>query len=308
MLKANESILDTIGNTPVVRLRRIEDELGLLASVYAKIESTNPGGSVKDRIALAMVEAAEQSGLLAEKGVIIEPTSGNTGIGLAMVGAVKGYKVIIVMPDSASIERRKILKAFGAEVILTNGEKGISEAIRVAEDIAKNTKGAYMPYQFKNPANPEIHYNTTAREIWTQLEGNIDVFVAGIGTGGTVSGVGRYLKERNPDIRIIGLEPLDSPIISKGIKGPHKIQGIGAGLIPDTLDQSVYDEIITIGNDEAFAHARMLAKSEGVLGGISAGAALCGAIKVAKRAENKGKNILLMVPDSGERYLSTDLY
>jgi len=307
-MKANESILTTIGNTPLVRLNRLECHFHLSDSLYAKVESTNPGGSIKDRIALAMIEEAEKEGKLTASGVIVEPTSGNTGIGLAMVGAVKGYKVIIVMPETASLERRKLLHGLGAEVILTEGSKGISESIRVAEEIKAKTPLAFMPYQFQNLANPKIHYETTAVEIWNQLNGDVSIFIAGIGTGGTISGVGRFLKEKDKNIKIIGLEPKDSPIISKGLKGQHKIQGIGAGLIPDTLDVQIYDEIITITNEEAFEHARLLARIEGILAGISAGAALSGAVKVSSRPSSKPRNIVFVVPDGAERYLSADIY
>ena len=281
-MKVYESILQTVGKTPLVRLNNIEKELHINACLYAKLEAFNPGGSVKDRIALNMIEKAELSGELLPDSTIIEPTSGNTGIGLAMVGAAKGYKVVLVMPDSASVERRKIMKAYNAKLILTEGSKGIPEAIRVAQNLVKDTPGAYMPFQFKNPANPEIHYKTTAKEIYEDLDGFVDCFVAGIGTGGTISGVGKYLKEKNNSVYITGLEPKDSPVISKGQKGSHKIQGIGAGFIPDTLDKTSYDEIITISNHQAFEYAKMLSTKEGILAGISSGAALAGAIELAK--------------------------
>lgn len=307
-MKVFDSILETIGKTPLLRLNNIEKELHLHASLYAKIEAFNPGGSVKDRIALNMIEKAEASGKLLPGSTIIEPTSGNTGIGLAMIGAAKGYKVILVMPDTASVERRKIMKAFNATLILTEGSKGIPESIRVAENLAKDTLGSYMPYQFKNPANPETHYFTTAKEIYEDLDGLVDCFVAGIGTGGTISGVGKYLKEKSKTVYIVGLEPKDSPVISQGQKGSHKIQGIGAGFIPDTLNQTSYDEIITISNQSAFEYAKMLSAKEGILAGISSGAALAGAVQLAKRREFDGKKIVLILPDTGERYLSTELF
>lgn len=307
-MKPYESIIQTIGKTPIVRLKNIEDEFHLDARLYAKIEAFNPGGSIKDRIAMNMIEKAELAGLLKPGSTIIEPTSGNTGIGLAMVGAAKGYRVTLVMPDTASLERRKIMKAFGAKLVLTDGVKGIPEAISVAEELVKKTSGAYMPNQFKNPANPQIHYETTAREIYEDMSGVIGAFVSGIGTGGTISGVGRYLKEKNSSIYIVGLEPEDSPIISKGYKGSHKIQGIGTGFIPETLDMNSFDEIITIGNQSAFECAEKLAAKEGILAGISSGAALAGAIVLAKRHDFSGKNIVFVLPDTGERYLSTDLF
>jgi len=304
----HESILTTIGNTPLVRLGRIEKKYHLEARLYAKLEAFNPGGSVKDRIALNMILEAERTGRLHPGSTIVEPTSGNTGIGLAMIGAARDYQVILVMPDTASIERRKVMQAYGAELVLTEGAKGIPEAIRKAEEIANATEHTFMPYQFQNPANPEIHYLTTGPEIYAALGGRVDVFVAGIGTGGTVSGVGRFLKEKNKAVYVVGLEPSASPVITKGIKGPHKIQGIGAGFIPRTLDLDVCDEILTIDNESAFQAASNLARTEGILAGISSGAALTGAIGIAKRPEFIDKNIVMILPDTGERYLSTDLY
>ncbi len=306
-MKVFDSLLETIGSTPMIRLRRIEQNLRVPANLFAKVEAFNPGGSIKDRIALAMIEAQERRGKLAPGATIIEPSSGNTGIGLAMVGAIKGYRVVIVMSDTASVERRKILELYGARVILSDGAKGIQEAIRIAKELARNTPGSFMPMQFANSANPRIHYRTTAREIWKQMDGRLDVFVAGIGTGGTISGVGRYLREHLPSVQIIGLEPADSPVLTKGCKGSHKIQGIGAGFIPKTLNQAIYDEIITVTNAQAYAHARLLARHEGILAGISAGAALYGALAVGTRGGSASQNIVMVLPDTGERYLSTDL-
>lgn len=305
-MKTYDSILDTIGHTPIVRLKNIELTCQLHARLYAKIEAFNPGGSIKDRIALSMVLDAEKKGQLLPGHTIIEPTSGNTGIGLAMIAAARGYPIILVMPDTASIERRKILAAFGAKLILTDGAKGINEAIVVAKKIHKSTPNSFMPMQFKNPANPRIHYQTTAREIFRAMGEDIAVFVSGIGTGGTISGVGKYLRKKIPLIYLVGLEPDKSPILSQGWKGSHKIQGIGAGFIPKTLNTHIYDEILTISNEAAFERAQMLAKHEGILAGISSGAALDGAIKIAQRASFDAKNILMILPDTGERYLSTD--
>jgi cysteine synthase A len=306
-MKTYDSILDTIGHTPIVRLKNIEKSGHLHAQLYAKIESFNPGGSIKDRIALSMVLNAEKKGRLLPGHTIIEPTSGNTGIGLAMVAAAKGYRIILVMPDTASIERRKILAAFGAKLILTDGAKGINEAIIVAKKLHRSTPNSFMPMQFNNPANPRIHFQTTAREIFRAMGDDIAAFISGIGTGGTISGVGKYLRKKIPLIHLVGLEPEKSPILSQGWKGSHKIQGIGAGFIPKTLNTLIYDEIMTISNEAAFEHARMLAEREGILAGISSGAALDGAIKIARRASFYGKNILMILPDTGERYLSTEL-
>lgn len=298
------NIFETIGNTPIVKLNKIAQEN--MAEVLVKLEFFNPGGSVKDRIALSMIEAAESDGLLTEGQVIIEPTSGNTGIGLAMVGAAKGYRVILVMPETFSIERRKLMSAYGAEIILSEGAKGMGGAIEMAEKLVTE-KGYFMPQQFNNLANPEIHMRKTALEIIEQTQGKIDVFVAGVGTGGTITGVGRILKKEIPGIKIIAVEPTASPVISGGVKGPHKIQGIGAGFIPQVLDRSVIDEIITISNDEAFETARNLGKTEGLLVGISSGAAIYAAIRKAKEI-GSGKRIVVIAPDNGERYLSTELF
>ncbi|MBN2503910.1 MAG: cysteine synthase A [Bacilli bacterium] len=307
-MRIHENILSTIGNTPIVRLRKIEALHSLDVRLYAKIESFNPGGSVKDRIALNMIVTAEKQGLLVPGATIVEPTSGNTGIGLAMVGAVKGYRVILVMPDSASLERRKLMRAYGAELVLTEGAKGITESVNVAINIAKDIPGAFVPYQFENPANPETHILNTAREIIEVFPEGVHAFVAGIGTGGTITGVGRFFKERKQDVHIVAVEPADSPVLTEGRKGPHKIQGIGAGFIPSTLDTSIYDEVVTVTNEEAYENTRLLARQEGILAGISSGAALTAALKIAKRDRFKDKNILIIFPDTGERYLSTELY
>ena len=307
-MKVYSKITDAIGNTPLVELTNIEKKYNLKARIIAKVESFNPGGSVKDRIAKAMIEKAEKEGLLNKDTVIIEPTSGNTGVGLCMVGASKGLKVIIVMPDTMSIERRNLMKAYGAELVLTEGAKGMKGAIAKAEELAKEIPNSFIPSQFTNMANPNIHYLTTGPEIYNDLDGNIDFFVAGVGTGGTLSGTGKYLKEKTPNVKVIAVEPETSPVLSKGTPGPHKIQGIGAGFVPATLDTGIYDEIITIGNEEAFEMGRESARVEGLLVGISSGAAMRAAIKIAQREENAGKTIVVLLPDTGERYLSTAMF
>ena len=307
-MKVFEHIIDTVGSTPIVELKNIEQKYDLKAKIFAKVEFFNPGGSVKDRIAKAMIEDAERKGLIKKGTVIIEPTSGNTGIGLSMVAASKGYKIIIVMPETMSIERRNLMKAYGAELVLTEGSKGMKGAIAKAEELAKEYKNSFIPSQFTNPANPITHYETTGPEIFSDMDGRIDIFVAGVGTGGTVSGVGKYLKERKPSLKVVAVEPASSPVLSKGTPGPHKIQGIGAGFVPDTLDTSIYDEIITTENEEAFEMGRESARTEGLLIGISSGAALKAAIKLANRKENEGKNIVVLFPDTGERYLSTAMF
>lgn len=297
-----------IGHTPLLRLTRIEESEKLPAALFAKVEYFNPTGSVKDRIAKAMIDDAEERGLLRPGATIIEPTSGNTGIGLAAVGAARGYPVIIVMPETMSVERRQLMKAYGAEVVLTEGPKGMKGAIAKAEELAKTIPDSWIPSQFSNPANPAIHKKTTGPEIWTDLDGKADIFVAGVGTGGTISGVGSYLKEKDPNVRIVAVEPESSPVLSEGHAGAHKIQGIGAGFVPDTLDTHIYDEVITVSNEEAFDAARRVGTEEGILVGISSGAALTAAIELAKRPENEGKNIVVLFPDTGDRYLSTPLF
>ncbi|MBE6714475.1 MAG: cysteine synthase A [Ruminococcaceae bacterium] len=303
-----ENISMLIGKTPIVNLERYREECNLFSKIFAKLECFNPGGSAKDRIALRMIKEAEANGLLREGSVIIEPTSGNTGIGLAAVGASLGYKVIIVMPDSMSMERRKLIAAYGAEIVLTPGEKGMKGAIDEAEKLAQNIPQSFIAGQFTNPENPMAHYCTTAPEIWEDMGGKIDIFVAGAGTGGTITGVGRFLKEKDPKIKIVAAEPASSPYLSKGISGPHGLQGIGAGFKPDILDMDVVDEIITVTEEEAYAHGRLLARKEGILCGITSGAALCAASTLGKKEENEGKNIVVLLPDTGERYLSTPLF
>ena len=308
MSKIYNGALELVGNTPLVEVKNIEEELGLEARILVKLEYFNPAGSLKDRIAKAMIEDAEEKGLLKEGSVIIEPTSGNTGIGLASIAAVKGYRIILTMPETMSVERRNILKAYGAEIVLTEGAKGMKGAIEKAEELAKEIPGSYIPGQFVNPANPEVHRKTTGPEIWKDTDGEVDLFIAGVGTGGTLTGVGEYLKSQNPDVKIVALEPASSPVLSTGKGGPHKIQGIGAGFVPDVLNTTVYDEIFTVENDDAFATGKLLAKKEGILVGISSGAALYGAIELAKRPENKGKTIVALLPDTGDRYYSTPLF
>ncbi len=308
MSKIYASVDRLIGNTPLVRLSNIEQELGLRFTLLAKPECLNPAGSVKDRVARAMLDDAEARGVLTKDSVIIEPTSGNTGIGLASVAAARGYRLIIVMPDTMSVERRQILRALGAELVLTEGARGMAGAIARAEELAKETPGAFIAGQFVNPANPDVHYRTTGPEIWEDTDGQVDVFVAGVGTGGTVTGVGRYLKEKKPTVKIIAVEPSDSPVLSGGKAGPHKIQGIGAGFVPKVLDTSVYDEVVVIGSEDAFRLGRLMGRREGLLVGISSGAALAAAIEVGNRPENAGKTVVALLPDTGDRYLSTALF
>ena len=308
MANIYRGFLDLIGNTPLVEVANLEKAYNLKAKVLVKLEYRNPAGSVKDRIAQAMIEDAEKKGILKEGSVIIEPTSGNTGIGLAAIAAAKGYRAILTMPETMSVERRNILKAYGAEIVLTEGSKGMKGAIAKAEELAKEIEGSFIPGQFDNPANPKVHYETTGPEIWRDTDGKVDAFVAGVGTGGTVTGTGKYLKEQNPDVKVVAVEPASSPVLSQGKAGAHKIQGIGAGFVPTVLDTKIYDEIIAIDNDDAFAEGRAFAVSEGVLVGISSGAALKAATILAQRPENKGKNIVALLPDSGDRYLSTALF
>ncbi|MBQ7801249.1 MAG: cysteine synthase A [Oscillospiraceae bacterium] len=308
MSKIYTSADQLIGKTPLLELVHLEKELGLEAKVLAKLEYLNPAGSVKDRIAKAMIDDAEEKGLLKPGSVIIEPTSGNTGIGLASVAAARGYRIIIVMPETMSVERRQLMKAYGAELVLTEGSKGMKGAIAKAEELAKEIPGGFIPGQFVNPANPAVHRATTGPEIWADTDGQVDIFVAGVGTGGTITGVGEYLKGQNPAVRVVAVEPASSPVLSKGTPGAHKIQGIGAGFVPEVLNTGVYDEVIAVENEDAFAAGRKIGKSEGVLVGISSGAALWAAIELAKRPENKGKTIVALLPDTGDRYLSTPLF
>ncbi len=308
MSKIYTSADQLVGKTPLLELVHIEKSEGLEAKVLGKLEYFNPAGSVKDRIAKAMIDDAEQKGLLKEGSVIIEPTSGNTGIGLASVAAARGYRIIIVMPETMSVERRQLMKAYGAELVLTEGAKGMKGAIAKADELAKEIPNSFIPGQFVNPANPAIHRATTGPEIWDDTDGKVDIFVAGVGTGGTVTGVGEYLKSQNPDVKVVAVEPAASPVLSKGVSGSHKIQGIGAGFVPDVLDTKVYDEIIPVENEDAFATGKLIGKSEGVLVGISSGAAVWAAIELAKRPENKGKTIVALLPDTGDRYLSTPLF
>ena len=303
-----QGTMELIGHTPLMEVANMEKELELEATVLVKLEYFNPAGSVKDRIARAMIEDAEEKGLLGADSVIIEPTSGNTGIGLASIAAAKGYRMILTMPETMSVERRNILKAYGAELVLTEGSRGMSGAIAKAEELAAKIPGAFIPGQFVNPANPAMHRATTGPEIWEDTDGQVDIFVAGVGTGGTLTGVGEYLKEQNPRVRIVAIEPAGSPVLSEGKSGSHKIQGIGAGFVPEVLNTHIYDEILKIENEEAFAAGRLLARKEGILAGISSGAALSGAIRLAKRPENKGKTIVALLPDNGDRYYSTPLF
>lgn len=308
MAKVYDSILDLVGKTPLVELKRIEEKEGLQAKLIAKVESFNPAGSVKDRIAKAMIEDAEAKGLLKEGSVIIEPTSGNTGIGLAAAATVKGYRMILTMPETMSVERRNIVKAYGAEVVLTDGTKGMKGAIEKADELAKEIPNSFIAGQFVNPANPETHKKTTGPEIWEDTDGAVDIFVAGVGTGGTITGTGEYLKEKKPEVKVVAVEPASSPVLSEGVSGPHKIQGIGAGFVPETLNTGIYDEIIKVENEDAFKTGRDLAAEDAILAGISSGAALYAAIQLAKREENKGKTIVVLLPDNGDRYYSTALF
>lgn len=307
-MRTFDKITDLIGGTPILKLNNYIALNELPANIYAKLEYFNPAGSVKDRIAKAMLDDAEAKGALKPGAVIIEPTSGNTGIGLAAVAASKGYRIILTMPETMSVERRNLLKAYGAELVLTDGAKGMKGAIAKAEELAQQIEGGFIPSQFTNSANPTAHFNTTGPEIWEDTDGKVDIFVAGVGTGGTVSGVGKYLKSKNPNVKVVAVEPAGSPVLSKGVAGPHKIQGIGAGFVPETLDTKIYDEIIAVENEDAFATGRTLARKEGLLVGISSGAAVYAATQLAKRPENKGKNIVVLLPDTGDRYLSTPMF
>ena len=307
-MRTFDKITDLIGGTPILKLNNYIALNELPANIYAKLEYFNPAGSVKDRIAKAMIDDAEAKGALKPGAVIIEPTSGNTGIGLAAVAASKGYRIILTMPETMSVERRNLLKAYGAELVLTDGAKGMKGAIAKAEELAQQIEGGFIPSQFTNSANPTAHFNTTGPEIWEDTDGKVDIFVAGVGTGGTVSGVGKYLKSKNPNVKVVAVEPAGSPVLSKGVAGPHKIQGIGAGFVPETLDTKIYDEIIAVENEVAFATGRTLARKEGLLVGISSGAAVFAATQLAKRPENKGKNIVVLLPDTGDRYLSTPMF
>ena len=308
MAKIYSSADQLIGHTPLLELTHIESEYGLRARLLAKLEYFNPAGSVKDRIAKKMIDDAEAAGKLTKESVIIEPTSGNTGIGLASVAAARGYRIIIVMPETMSVERRQLMKAYGAELVLSEGAKGMKGAIAKAEELAKEIPHSFIPGQFVNPSNPQAHYETTGPEIFADTDGAVDVFVAGVGTGGTVTGTGRYLKEKKPSVRVVAVEPASSAVLSTGVAGPHKIQGIGAGFVPAVLDTKIYDEIVTVSNEDAFATGRLMGKREGVLVGISSGAALWAAIEVAKRPENEGKTVVVLMPDTGDRYLSTPLF
>ncbi len=307
-MRTFDKITDLIGGTPILKLNNYIALNELPANIYAKLEYFNPAGSVKDRIEKAMIDDAEAKGALKPGAVIIEPTSGNTGIGLAAVAASKGYRIILTMPETMSVERRNLLKAYGAELVLTDGAKGMKGAIAKAEELAQQIEGGFIPSQFTNSANPTAHFNTTGPEIWEDTDGKVDIFVAGVGTGGTVSGVGKYLKSKNPNVKVVAVEPAGSPVLSKGVAGPHKIQGIGAGFVPETLDTKIYDEIIAVENEDAFATGRTLARKEGLLVGISSGAAVYAATQLAKRPENKGKNIVVLLPDTGDRYLSTPMF
>lgn len=307
-MRTFDKITDLIGGTPILKLNNYIALNELPANIYAKLEYFNPAGSVKDRIAKAMIDDAEAKGALKPGAVIIEPTSGNTGIGLAAVAASKGYRIILTMPETMSVERRNLLKAYGAELVLTDGAKGMKGAIAKAEELAQQIEGGFIPSQFTNSANPTAHFNTTGPEIWEDTDGKVDIFVVGVGTGGTVSGVGKYLKSKNPNVKVVAVEPAGSPVLSKGVAGPHKIQGIGAGFVPETLDTKIYDEIIAVENEDAFATGRTLARKEGLLVGISSGAAVFAATQLAKRPENKGKNIVVLLPDTGDRYLSTPMF
>lgn len=308
MAKIYTSADQLIGGTPLLELTHLEKEYGLKAKLYAKLEYLNPAGSVKDRVARMMLDDAEKNGKLTKDSVIIEPTSGNTGIGLASVAAARGYRIIIVMPDSMSVERRQLMKAYGAELVLSEGAKGMKGAIAKAQELAKEIPGSFIPGQFENPSNPKAHYESTGPEIWEDTDGEVDYFVAGVGTGGTITGTGRYLKEQNPAIQVVAVEPAASAVLSTGVAGAHKIQGIGAGFVPDILDTAVYDEIITVANEDAFAMGKQIGRKEGVLVGISAGAAVWAAMELAKRPENEGKKIVVLLPDTGDRYLSTPMY
>ena len=308
MAKIYKSIEELIGRTPLMELSNLKDKLELDATLLAKVEALNPGGSAKDRVAKRMVEDAEKAGILKAGATIIEPTSGNTGIGLAVMAAARGYRAIIVMPDSMSMERRLLMTAFGAELVLTEGAKGMTGAIEKAEELAKEIPNSFIPGQFDNPSNPAAHYETTGPEIWKDTDGKVDIFVAGIGTGGTISGTGKYLKEQNPEVKIIGVEPASSPLLTKGEAGPHGLQGIGANFVPSILDTEIYDEVLTVTEEEAYEAGRMIARNEGLLVGISSGAALHAALEVAKRPENAGKNIVVLLPDTGDRYLSTAMF
>lgn len=308
MAKIYKSVEELIGKTPLLELTHLEQKMGLNANLLAKVEALNPGGSAKDRVAKRMVEDAEKVGILKEGATIIEPTSGNTGIGLAVMAAARGYRAIIVMPDTMSMERRLLMTAFGAELVLTEGAKGMAGAIEKAEELAKEIPNSFIPGQFDNPSNPAAHYDTTGPEIWEDTDGKVDIFVAGIGTGGTLTGVGRYLKEKNPNVKIIGVEPASSPLLTKGTAGPHGLQGIGANFVPSILDTELYDEVLTVTEEEAYEAGRALARKEGLLAGISAGAAVHAAAEVAKRPENAGKTVVVLLPDTGDRYLSTPMF